>query len=340
MAATLKDIARKVGVHPSTVSRVLSGKYENFNVSTETRNLIINTAKAINYVPNETARSLRLKKTHTIGLIIPDILNPLFTGLARSIGNACEKNGYSFIVCNTDEVQAKEIKYIEMLKSRGTDGMIIVPVQEQKSHIEKLKNDNYPFVLAIRHFEDIETDTVITENAGDVFKAVEYLVKLGHRRIAFVGGHQASFAIQQREQGYRQALRKYNINIDHDLIVGSQFTAESGYLAAKQILSLPAKPTAFLISSNVIIVGVLEAIFEAGLSIPDDVSVIGFADLSATPYLSCPLTTISQPVKQLGRRAVELLFKQIQSPEKNEFEQIVLPSKFIIGKSTQKALGN
>ena len=252
MTTTLKDIARIVGVHPSTVSRVLSGKYENFNVGQETRERIFKTARDNNYVPNETARSLRLKKTQTIGLIIPDILNPLFAGLAKSVGNACEKNGYSFIVCNTDEVQQKEKKYIEMLKSRGMDGLIIVPVQEEREHYRELLKQNYPFVLAIRCFEDIKTDAVITDNYGDVLNAVQYLIKLGHQRIAFVGGRRSSYAIQLREKGYKEALNKYNIRIDHDLIVGNDFTAESGYRAAKQILNLPKRPTAFFVSGKYI----------------------------------------------------------------------------------------
>ena len=226
MAVTLKDIANIVGVHPSTVSRVLSKGYDNFNVSEKTRELIFKAAKENNYVPNEMARSLRLKKTHIVGLVIPDILNPIFAGMARSIGIACEKNGYNFIVCNTDESQEKEIKYIEMLKSRGADGLIIVPVQDQNTHLKELQKQNYPFVFAIRHFDDIQADAVITDNQGDDFKTVEYLIKLGHRRIAFVGGHKASMAIQTREKGYRQALSEYNLGIDHDLIVNNGFTIE------------------------------------------------------------------------------------------------------------------
>ena len=340
MAATLKDIAKKVGVHPSTISRVLSGKYDNFNVSKETRDLIQKTAKELQYVPNEMARGLRLRRTNTIGLIIPDILNPLYTGIAKSIGTACENNNYSFVICNTDGIQEKEIKFIEMLKSKRTDGIIIVPVQDRKDHFEELKKENYPFVLISRSFEDLETNTVITDNFSGAFKLVEYLIKLGHRRIAFIGSRRAKFMNQDKEKGYREALNTYNISIDHDLIVGDGFTSESGYLATKDILSLPKKPTALLVSANVIIVGVLEAVFEAGLSIPDDISVVGFTDMRSTPFLSCPLTAVSQPVAQMGKRAFGLLLRQIESPKELKFEKIVLQSKFTIGKSTQKALGS
>lgn len=340
MAVTLKDIAKRTGLHPSTISRVLSGKYENFNVSEETRELIFKIARESQYVPNEMARSLRLKKTQTLGLIIPDILNPLFAGLARSVGIACEKKNYSYIVCNTDEVQQKEVKYIEMLRSRGIDGMIIVPVQERTEHLAELAAEKYPFVLATRSIADLNVDSVTTNNREEVFRAVEYLLKLGHHRIAFISGHPASLAIQERLQGYRDALEQFRIDFDPALVEGSGHSQESGYLAARKVLNLSQRPTALFVSSNVIIVGVLEATFEAGLSIPDDLSIAGYADMRATPYLSCPLTALVQPVDAIAKHAVRLLLRRIESSQEPEVEKIVLSSKFNIGKSTQKALGS
>ncbi|NIA28885.1 MAG: substrate-binding domain-containing protein [Actinobacteria bacterium] len=340
MAVTLKDIAKKVGVHPSTVSRVLSGKYDNFNVSEKTRKLIFETVKKFNYSPNEMARNLRLQKTQTIGLIIPDILNPFYAGMARSLGIECEKKDYSFIICNTDEIQEKEINFIQMLKRRRIEGLVITPVQDSKDHFEELIEENFPFVLASRYFDDFETNAVVTDDYNDVFKAVEYLIKLGHSRIGFIRGRKASSAIQDREKGYKGALAKYNMQIDQDLIVGNGCTIEGGYKATKEILNLPEKPTALLVSANVIVVGALEAIFEAGLSVPDDVSVVGFTNMKSTPYLSYPLTSISQPIGQLGKRAFDLLFQHIQSPDEHKYKKIILPSKFSIGKSTQKALGS
>jgi DNA-binding LacI/PurR family transcriptional regulator len=340
MAVTLKDIAKRAGLHPSTISRVLSGKYENFNVSEETRELIFKIAREFQYVPNEMARSLRLKKTQTLGLIIPDILNPVFAGLARGVGIACEKKNYSYIVCNTDEVQEKEVKYIEMLRSRGIDGMIIVPVQERIDHLVDLAAEKYPFVLATRSIAELNVDSITTNNRAEVFNAIEYLLKLGHHRIAFIGGHQASLAIQERLQGYRDALAQYRIDFDPELVEGSGHSQESGYLAAKNVLNRPHRPTALFVSSNVIIVGVLEATFEAGLSIPDDISIAGYADMRATPYLSCPLTALVQPVDAIAKQAVRLLLQRIEADEEPEVEKIVLSSKFHIGKSTQKALGS
>ena len=146
-------------------------------------------------------------------------------------------------------------------------------------------------------------------------------------------------AIALLQVGYL-ALGLGEVDVDDDLIVTEGFTAESGYIAAKNVLNSPEKPTAIMVTTNVIIVGVLEAVFEAGLLIPDDISIVGIADMRATPYLSCPLTAISHPVGQIGKRAFEMLLKRIESPTDNNFEKLVLPSKFIIGNSTQKALGS
>ncbi len=340
MPVTLKEIAAKVGVHPSTISRVLSGKYDNFAVSEETRELILKTVEQYQYVPNEMARGLRLKKTHTIGIVIPDILNPFFAGIARSIEIACENRKYSFIICSTDEVQEKETKLIELLKSKRMDGLLIVPVQDRIDQFKELKAENYPFVLIERCFDDLNTNAVVTENESEAYQAVEHLIKLGHRRIAFISGRRSTYEIKRREKGYRAALTAYGLPVQEQLIVGNGFAAEDGYHATLEILQLPEKPTAFLVSANVILVGVLEAIFELGLIVPDDISVVGFTDLKYAPYFASPLTTVSRPVDQIGKRALQLLLRQMDSPAEQKCEKIVLQSKFIIRKSTHKPIGS
>jgi LacI family transcriptional regulator len=327
-------------VHPSTVSRVLSGKYDHFNVSAQTRELIFKTVDEFQYVPNAMARSLRLKKTHTIGLVVPDILNPLFAGIVRSVEIACENNKYSFIICSSDESQDKELKLIEMLKSKSMDGLIVVPVQEHMDHFRELKNENFPFVFVVRCFENFEANAVVTDNFNDCYKAVEHLIKLGHRRIAYVNGRKNTFAMQGREKGYRAALAAYNMKVPAELIVGDGFTAESGYWAARELLQGSVLPTAVMVASNVVIVGVLEAIFEAGLVIPDDISVVSFADMRYAPYFSAPLTTISMPIEQIGKQALDLLLRQINFPDVHQYEKIVLSSKFVIRKSTHKPMGS
>lgn len=340
MAVTLKDIANKVGVHPSTISRVLSGDYENFNVSPEIRDSIYKAVKELNYVPNEMARSLRLKKTQMVGLVVPNILNPVFAELAHSIDLACDAQGYGFVICNTFENQEKETKYINMLKSRGIDGLVIVPVQEKRAFFDDLIKQDYPFVLALRQFDDIQADAVVTDHFQDVFKAVEYLIKLGHRHIAFIDASQSGFVNKAGEKGYKQALSRYNMRFDHDLIQSTGATSDSGYEAARQIFNLPHRPTALMVTSDSLLVGVLKAAFESGLAIPEDLSLVGCSNSTLSPYMPFSLTAISQPVTEIGEKAAELLFRRIESKTDASVKKIVLHSQFNVGDSTLKAFGS
>mgnify|MGYP000845341296 FL=1 len=340
MAATLKQIADRVGVHPSTVSRVLTGRNENFSVGEALRARIIDTAKEMNYVANELARGLRLQKSHTIGIVVPDILNPLYAGLVRSIEKENTNERYSFLICNTDEDQEKEINHIAMLRNKRMDGLLIVPVQKKMDHIKALWTDNYPFVLILRRFEKLATNAVVMENAQDAYKAVEHLIKLGHRRIGFVRGRQTSYEIQGREQGYRSALAAYHIAVDPHWIVGNGCSAKDGYSAATELIRQSSMPSALLVSENVIIVGVLEALFEAGLSIPYDVSVVSFADMTFSPFFSTALTTISMPIDQIGKESMQILMKQIATPTRHLARVKTLSGHFIVRKSTHKAFGS
>jgi len=318
----------------------LSGKYDNFAVSEETRGLIFKTAEQYQYAPNEMARGLRLKKTHTIGIVIPDLLNPFFAGIARSIEIACENHKYSFIICSTDEVQEKETKLIEMLKSKRMDGLLIVPVQDRIDQFIEMKAENYPFVLIERCFDGLDTNAVVTENENEANQAAEHLIKLGHRRIAFISGRRSTYEIKRREKGYRAALEAYGLPVQEQLIVGNGFAAVDGYRATMEILRSAIRPTALLVSANVILVGVLEAIFESGLVVPDDISIVGFTDLKYAPFFASPLTTVSRPVDQIGKRALQLLLRQIESPTEIKCEKVVLQSKFIVRESTHKPIGS
>ncbi len=205
MAPTLKDVAAYVGVHPSTVSRVLRGK-ENLKISAKTHEKILKAVKELNYIPDFTARALRMKKSFTIGLIVPDILNPYFARISRIIEQLGFAKKYTIIVCNTDEDQEKEILFLNQLISRGVDGIIMAPVQESKDHIVDLIEKKIPLVLLDRIFSDLEVNAIITNNAESVINAMSHLVDLGHKRIAFLRGQKNIYTIQNRLAGYRRAL--------------------------------------------------------------------------------------------------------------------------------------
>jgi len=316
MPATLKDVAELAGVHPSTVSRVLRKK-ENLIISDQTRQKILSAAKQLNYQPDQTARALRLKKSNTIGLIIPDISNPFFSQIAKSIEIESYESDYTLVVCNTNENQEKEIRYVQNLLSRGVDGLIIAPVQDSSEHIVGLVERRFPFVLIDRYFDDIETNGVVSDNEDSAYKAVSFLADMGHTRIGFVSGRRNIYTIQNRLKGYKRALQDNHLFTDSSLIAGDGFTFESGYQATRTLLQLSEPPTALLVSGNIITVGSIKAILEAGASIPNDISIIGYTDTILSPYLVKPLTTISHPLEEIGKKAFSILLDHIEDHDKS-----------------------
>lgn len=335
MATTLKDVAAYVGVHPSTVSRVLHGK-ENLKISAKTNERILKAVKELNYIPDFTARTLRLKKSFTIGLIVPDILNPYFARIARRIEQLGFEKKYTVIVCNTDEDQEKEILFLNQLISRGVDGIILAPVQESKEHIISLIEKKTPLVLIDRIFDDLEINAVISDNSNSVINAMDHLVELGHKNIAFLKGQANIYTIKKRLMGYLKALKKYKLPVNKNFIVGKGFEFDDGYKATLELLKLPKLPTAIISSGgDLVTLGAIKAIVEKGLSIPEDISLIAFFDSYYPPFLATPLTTISHFRKQIGEKAFDLLLKQIESQKPLKVKTLCVDTKFDIRKSTE-----
>lgn len=312
MATTLKDIAREAGVHFSTVSRILRG-IDTIQVSNETREKVLAIAKELNYRPNQLARAFRLKKTCSIGLVIPDISNSFFAEIAKSIEMASYNTGYNVMVCNTDENQIKEVEFINDLINRGVDGLIIAPVQDSDDHIKMLLERHFPFVLIDRHFEHLTTNSVISNNEESAYNATNHLIGQGHKKIGFLSGRRTLYTISKRLSGYKKALSDNSLDIDPSLIAGDGYTIEAGYEATRTLLQLPQPPTALLISGNMISIGAIKALTEKGLFVPRDISLIGFTDSLFTPYLSTPLTTISHPLDEIGQIAFDILHKNLIS---------------------------
>lgn len=334
MFPTLKDIAARVGVHPSTVSRVLRGK-ENLLITEETRQRILTVAQELNYEPDHLARAFRLKKTQTIGLIIPDISNPFFSGIARSIEYASSAANYNLVVCNTDEVQDKEIKLVHTLLSRGIDGLILAPVQDCYQHIQDLYQKKFPLVLIDRCFENIDTNSVISDNEQAAYSAVAHLAKAGHRRVGFISGRKNIYTICQRFLGYEKAVRDYHLDDEKILLSENGFTAQSGYESTVKLLSIDVPPTALLISGNLITVGSMKAILEKGLIIPDDISIIGFTDFICSSFWITPLSTITHPLEEMGHQAFALLLAHMQSKEPLTNSKIVVKTEFTLRNSVR-----
>lgn len=334
MAITLKDVATMAGVHPSTVSRVLRGK-ESLPISEDTRLKILQAAKSLQYRPDQRARALRLGKTQTIGLIIPDISNLFFAEIANTIEDHCYSSGYTLMVCATNEDQEKEIRFINDLVSRGVDGLIIASAQDSDKPIRELLDKKIPFVLIDREFEDLPTNAVISNNEEAAYHAVEFLAKQGHKRIGFLRSRKNIYTIRKRLAGYLKGLRDFGLEEDPALVAGDGYSFENGYHGSIELLALNPPPTAILVSGNRITFGAIKAIIESGKHIPEDVSLIGFSDTPLAPFLISSLTTISHPLEEMGKRAFELLIENMEANEACQLQRVVVETKFNIRASTQ-----
>ncbi len=336
MAVTINDIAAKAKVSVSTVSRVLNNKAKKYRISKDTEQLVLKAAKELNYRPNHIARGLRLKKTQTIGLIVPDISNPFFAYVTRMIQTFAYGVGYSLIVCNTDENLTTEIEQIELLRSKGVDGFIIMPVGVRYDHLAELLYDNIPLVLLDRCFDELQTNSVVVNDYKGAFEAVKHLLDYGHKRIAIIQGLANTYTNSARLKGYKDALTKYNIPLDENLIVGNDFRKENGYIEMKILLKLESPPSAIFTTSDLITLGALQAISEEGCRIPDDISIVSFDDTDFAPFLNAPLTAVSQPKELMGEVAVKLLIEDMKSKGQKEKKRIVLEPKLIVRNSVAR----
>ncbi|MCF8240317.1 MAG: LacI family transcriptional regulator [Melioribacteraceae bacterium] len=332
---TINDIANQVGVSISTVSRVLNHKSKKYRISSKTEEQILKAADELGYRPNELARGLRLKKTHSIGLVVPDIANPFFANVTQIIQKQAYEAGYSLIVCNTNEDISLEIEHVELLRRKGVDGYIIMPVGTLFEHIEDLVEHKKPLVLLDRNIEHIDANCVVVDNYKGAFQATSYLIENGHTRIAIIQGLRNTYTNNERVKGYLDALRKNGLEIDETLMVGKDFRKENGYIETKMLLNLENPPTAIFAFSDLITLGTLQAFLEESIKVPEDISLITFDDIDFAPYLFSPLTAVRQPRQMLGEVAVKLLIDDLKSKGRIERKKIVLDPKLITRKSVK-----
>jgi len=337
---TQKDVAKSIGITSSTVSRFINNKGY---LSDELRQKIKKAIKELDYKPNLIARSLKNKSSNTIGLIFPDIENEFFISLIKKAEETAFKNGYNIILCNTNDSQEEEELYLEILKGKLIDGYILITSFKVKKYLEKIIG-NLKVVFLDRSLKFKNEVFIKLNNIEGAFKATDYLLSQGHRKIGFLS-HISGMGITEKNKevmpsherylGYKKALDSYNINIDKSLIRYCESNKISGYEKSKELFTQKNKPTAILTSNNKITFGVLKALKELRLEIPDQVSVIGFDELSASEFLNPPLTTIAQPAYEFGRIGIELLIKKIKNQE-IENKTIILEPELIIRESVKK----
>ncbi len=333
---TIKDVAKKAGVSIMTVSRVINGKS---NVREDTREKVLKAIEELGYVPNSMARSLVIKKTATIGLVISDVTNPFFTTVARGVEDTAITKHFTVILCNTDENPEKESMYVEVLARNRVDGVIFTSASGKKNPLKSLFIKKIPLVLIDRTIEGLEdVDVVRGDSVLGAYLLTKHLIELGHRRIGIIVGSKTISTAVDRIEGYKRALKEFDIPIDESLIKindKSKFSKEDGYRLTKELLDMENPPTAIFGGNNLMAVGAILAIRELGLSIPEDISLVSFDDIESLSEVYPFLTVVKQPAYTMGVIATELLIRRIERKDRiKEKREILLKPELVIRKST------
>ncbi|MEP7285116.1 MAG: LacI family DNA-binding transcriptional regulator [Chloroflexota bacterium] len=327
---SIRDVANKAGVAPITVSRVINNAGY---VSAETRHRVEAAIAELQYIPNKLAQSLRFKKTSTLALVVSDITNPFWTTVTRGVEDAASKYNYSVMLCNTDENRAKQNNYVRLLLERQTDGFLLVPAYSSPETIEAIQSQGVPLVLLDRRVPDVQVDVVRGDSVGGAYQLIDYLISLGHRRIAMLTGPEHLSSSTERVRGYKQACSTFGVEIDPSLIIFGEFRQDSGFDMTQQILEMSARPTAIFAGNNFIAIGVLKALHEAGIHVPDSISVVCFDDLPLMLVIDPFLTVAVQPAYDMGYQATELLLAKINGEQLSDNRDIILPTELIIRQS-------
>jgi DNA-binding LacI/PurR family transcriptional regulator len=311
--ATSHDVAKQAGVSVATVSRVLNASP---HVSPNARRKVLRAVKALNFQPNRTAQRLRAKQSKVIGLIISDIQNPFFTSVVRGIEDVAYANGYSVVLCNSDEDPAKEKLYINVMRAETVAGVILASTTESNPLVGELLDHRIPVIAMDRRIKNRSIDSVLVSNLRGARAAVIHLIKQGHRRIGFIGMPLTRTPGKERLAGYENALREHGLAVSRQFVRIADAKQLGGHDATLELLSRQSNITALFVANNLMTLGALNAIRERGLKIPDDISLVGFDDMPWAALLQPPLTVVAQPTYELGKQAAELLLERLQKPDK------------------------
>ncbi len=336
---TIKDIAKAADVSATAVSMAMNNKP---GVSQKTRRKIQKIAEKLQYSPNFIARSLISNRSYTIGFILNSITDPFFPELAKGIEEYANKQGYNLLLCNTKRDLQTEKKSIDMLRSKGVDGIILATVLKDDPNIVPLIEDEFPFVLINRHSmnPDLKNKTsyVVLDNFRGGYMGMEHLYRLGHDRIAVITGNVNTSTAILRTEGSIKALSDYGAKVDRELIVEGRFQRQIAYEAAIKLIAMEAPPTAYFAQDDYMAIGIREALFEKGLRIPEDVALMGFDDTEIASFAGIDLTTISQNKYEMGAMGAKILIEKIEKNSTGVVSQLILESGLIIRKSCGYAL--
>ncbi|MCM3654147.1 LacI family DNA-binding transcriptional regulator [Metabacillus litoralis] len=327
---TIYDVAKEAGVAISTVSKVLNNTG---SIGAKTRKKVEETMQKLNYQPS-VAASVK-KRIQTIGLLIPDISDPFMAQIARTIEDHGRKFGFSLIVCSTDNDLDKEIEYVSILKKKYIDGIIIATGLKNTTALKKLLNNEIPVALLAREVPSLAVNTVVVDDFLGAFEATSYLIKLGHQKIAMVTEDIYFPVTKLRLDGYKQALAQADLTYNGDFVAINNTSFTDALDSTVKLLNLPEPPTAIFASTEPLAIGVMQGARESGFDIPKDISIVGFDNSILAKMCYPPLTTVSQPIHEMGKKIIELLVEEIKNPKQVKQRIVMSPELIIRGTASE-----
>lgn len=330
---TLRDVAEAAGVHAATASRALNPERRRL-VNADTGRRVLKAAESLGYQPNPIARSLKTAKSRTIGLVLPDLTNPLFPPIVRGIEDVLFPTGYSAFIVNTDNDPDREHALIASLRSRQVEGLIVATARLHHPLLQQLHQQGVRMVLVNRRAHNLHVPCITPDDAAGIALAVKHLVDLGHSRVAHLAGPSTTSTGVTRANAFRTAVRENGIDDDPSLIVSCDFwTEQEGARAFRRLLDSGTDVTAVVAGNDLIALGCYDVFAERGISCPGDVSVVGFNDMPFLDKLRPPLTTVAVPHHQIGVEAARMLLESINETDRPS-RSVLLPPSLVVRGST------
>lgn len=334
MAATMKDVARRAGVSIYTVSKYINGG----TLKEKNRKAVEDAIAELGYRPNAIAQSLRTAYSRTVGILVPTLDSYYFLSLITHIQNTLEPYGYTALVCDCGNDPALEEEKLDFLLQRTVDGVIVAPMTEQAPHITRAQRRNLPVVALDRAPANMACDAVLTDDREVIAAATQYLIELGHKRIAFVGSEEKQYTARERYEGYKAAMEKASLTISDDCIRLSPGTVEDGFRAMADLWLLTDRPSAIIAAGSDLTTGLYWAATKRRIFVPDELSIIGYDDRKVSQMVRPSLCTIARPTQRMGEIAAKLLLRRI-SGDQNGYPRIsTSPSEIVAAESVGRCL--
>jgi DNA-binding LacI/PurR family transcriptional regulator len=323
---TMKEVAAEAGVSTATVSRVLAGLN---GVADKVRDRVTRAVAKLDYHPNRLARGLRLGQRKVVGVIIPDLQNSFFTGVAYGVEQALYGAGYTLLLGHSDALPEREQMQLRLMRAEGVAGLVFIAGNRARGSYEAIRSWHIPVVAVDRAPGELEVDLVCSDNREGMRQAVAHLLSLGYNEIALLNGPAGISVTEERLAGYQDALRSAGIPLQDSFIIHSNFREDGGNASMGRLLEMAKPPRAVVVANNRMILGALQAINERQVRIPEDIALVGFDDMPWASSLRPPLTAVAQPAEELGRIAAQLLMDRLKDP-KRIVRKVVLPTRLMV----------